>query len=222
MTWLIRYKLRNLGRKADPDKAFVKRLENRLLAEAGMAKPGFAPVFRWAAAGVLATVVLGATGTYAYASDEVLPGDLLYPVRRGLETAEEKVAWPEQRKLKVQLKHLQRRLKEDGLLMKRSGKLPDARLTEFHGELETIIDKTGKLAGEELPQLDRQAADLAESYSDLTENSDSMTDILVDRQQDALKRKLDKMEQRRQKTFYKVIKKIEQRKARGEQRRGER
>jgi len=217
MPWLIEHNLRRLGRKADPDRTFVKRLENRLLLDADFRKPSFSPVLRWATVATLvAGIGLGTTGAYAYASDDVLPGDALYPVKQGIEAIEEKTAWQEQRKIRIEQKHLQRRLKEDELIMKRFGKLPDKRLSQFHDKLDTLIEKSTKLPDADLAEIDAKTADLAERYSDLTENSASTTEKLVEKEQGKLKDRLEKMDEKRQKAFDKVRRKIERKRTKTE------
>lgn len=91
----------------EPDPAFVADLRDRLLAEAESvlvaaaaeradadARLRLAPVTprvrrrrRRLAAAVSGAVLVGASATMAYASQTALPGDGLYPVKRGLENA---------------------------------------------------------------------------------------------------------------------------------------
>lgn len=215
MNWLIEHKLRRLGAKADPDRAFVKRLENRLIQESGLVKPSFSPVLRWAAvASLIVLVGGGATSAYAYESEGILPGDTLYPLKLEVEGLVEKAAWKSSWKAEIELDHLKRRLKEDVLTVKRDGHLPDKRLEAFHAQLEKSIDKVSELSDADHPKLDGMAADLAENYSDLLDNPASTTADLAQKEQKKLKDKVEKLDDHRRKVYEKVRLKIENREAR--------
>ena len=218
MPWIIEHKLRRLSRHADPEPAFVKRLEDRLLYEAGLGNPRFSPVLRWATIATLVIGVgLGTTGAYAYASDGVLPGDALYPIKMKIETLEVKIARQDQRKLKIELKHLQRRLKEDALVMKRFGKLPDQRVSQFSDQLESIIERAGQGKDIDLSSIDDQVVELANRYADLIDNAASMTTNLAKKEQIKFKAKLEHIKTKKQKTFDKLRQKTEQRSLRNTQ-----
>ncbi|MFA5185535.1 MAG: DUF5667 domain-containing protein [Patescibacteria group bacterium] len=164
MEWLLKRKLTKLGHKADPDKAFTDRLE--LLLMPGAKAKGFGlPAWKLAAVPALALIlVVGTTGTYAYASTDVLPGNPLYAVKKGLEKVEEKTTVKPQTKLLVQIKHLERRLQEDKVLLNRNKKLPQARLKDFQVQLRSLMDQAGKLPEKQRMTLDHQLAKIASGY----------------------------------------------------------
>lgn len=214
MNWLIEYKLRRLGERASPDPAFIKSLEAKLMPEKTVLKTRIPLVLRWSA--VALSVVLvggGATSAYAYASDGIMPGDELYPVKLKVEELVEKTAWRPDWKARVELSHLERRLKEDRLAVEREGRLSDKRLEAFHSRLEKSIDQVSVLAEDEHPKMDALAAELADQYSDLLDNPASTTVDLAQKEQERFKAKVDKLDDRRRQAYEKVRQKIERREA---------
>jgi len=111
MNWFFGRELDRLGRQADPDRRFVRSLEKRLKQEVGH------PVWwvQWSkiASGVSLSLVLasGATGVYAYTSDDVTPNHPLYALRTTIEDVEQQTATTPQAKVVVTQKVAQRRLK---------------------------------------------------------------------------------------------------------------
>ncbi len=73
-------------------------------------------VFRVATAFVLAAVVVGATGAYAYASPTVTEGTVLYPVKKTLEKVGEKLQVTPEKKAVFLLKQIDRREAEKKVL----------------------------------------------------------------------------------------------------------
>jgi hypothetical protein len=209
MLWYIERKLGRLRRLAEPDEQFLTNLERRLEIGNPRIPSTFLFKFRFAAVSVGALIIfLGTTSTYAYASDQVLPGTFLYPLRLGLESIESRAVVTEDAKVTTQIKHLERRLAEDKLVAQRSGKLPDARLEEFHSALDSIIDKAGQAPSDKSDGYDKSAARLAEKYIELTGNDASATRDLVGDKAQKLKDRLDKLNEKRKNTYANVRSKL--------------
>lgn len=155
MDLFLKYKLRQLGRKAEPEKTFVADLYRKIEAEFEP-KQAIIPVWKLAAVPALALIMtLFGTGVYAYASDDVLPGNPLYPVKQGLEKVEEKLAIRKQAKLYVAVKHLERRLKEDKALFIRQKTVPETRLKEFKNKYQEIEGQVKKIPEGQRSALER-------------------------------------------------------------------
>ncbi len=98
MIWFLARKLRIMGKRADPRPAFARAMRADLIVKGYL--PRHPSLRRWmvrhaaAASIILTTMAVGATGAYAYSSDEVLPDHPLYPVRQTLERIEERVVAP--------------------------------------------------------------------------------------------------------------------------------
>ena len=88
---LIRWKLQRFGKRATPNR------EVHLLIRRGLQEAGYLPTpHAWwlmyaRKVGVISSVctmsIAGATGTYAYMSDDVVPNHPLYGVRQTIERA---------------------------------------------------------------------------------------------------------------------------------------
>ncbi|MBI5655195.1 hypothetical protein HZC53_06115 [Candidatus Uhrbacteria bacterium] len=164
MDIFLKYKLRRMGKKAEPEKAFVADLQRKIEAELG---PGRIRLAAWKLAAVPALVIVmavGGTGAYAYASDDVLPGNLLYPVRQGLEKVEEKLVIRQQAKLFVAVKHLERRLNEDKVMLNRQMNLREARLKDFKDKYQDIEGRVKKIP-------EGQRSDLEKALSNVSKRS---------------------------------------------------
>ena len=116
MRWQLSRALARLSRRVNPSRDFVVSLHRRL-EDAGYLAPTVrrTPVWKLCGAGVLALLlVFIGTGSYAYASDDVLPDHPLYPLRQTIERAELELAPIVTRtpKEKTQAKMLARRVKE--------------------------------------------------------------------------------------------------------------
>lgn len=217
MDWLLKRKLSKLGQKADPDKAFTDRLELLLMPE--LKAKGFGlPAWKMAAIPALAIVlVVGTTGTYAYASTDVLPGNPLYAVKKGLEKVEEKTTVKPQTKLMVQVKHLERRLREDKVLLNRNKRLPQARLKDFQSQLNSLMDQIGKLPEKQRTGLDHELAKIASGYYTLQSDVTSAgldakerleIDKLLDSSDRDIEARIDSMDASRKTEFKAVEEKI--------------
>ncbi|MCC6563421.1 hypothetical protein IT087_00845 [Candidatus Uhrbacteria bacterium] len=110
---MTRYKLWKMSRRAQPDAAFVARLETTLRERGAIGSRRVSPLFRMAAAACAVVLVLGgSTASYAYASESVLPDHPLYPLRETVESMEETAALSAEAKAAVQRKFVERRLNE--------------------------------------------------------------------------------------------------------------
>lgn len=120
MNWLFNRRLLKLGAHADPDRLFVYRLERRLRSMTGHPL-SWIPVRVWAFGSLsVLSLMVGGTGVYAYTSDQVLPGHVLYPLRQSIERIEERAAVTPASKQRIHVKHLQRRLHERALIIKKT------------------------------------------------------------------------------------------------------
>ncbi|MGE5425677.1 MAG: DUF5667 domain-containing protein [Bacillota bacterium] len=100
-----------LSRKAD--RLIKFRLEKTMVLSyfKRVAEGPQVPWPRAIVAGLALFMIFIATSVYAYASDKILPGDRIYPLKRAVEKIEEAVT-PGTAKIKVYEKHSSRRLQE--------------------------------------------------------------------------------------------------------------
>jgi hypothetical protein len=108
--------LKNMSRRAEPDRAFVRALKADLVGK----KPRNALFFAFRTAGALLVIALAlgsASCVYAYRSPNVLPDHPLYAVRRAVESAELSLVYmnPE-RAAEVAVKHFEKRVEEIGAM----------------------------------------------------------------------------------------------------------
>jgi len=109
-----------LGRSADWRLLLSLRL--KMLQKKLAAGLSGARMKRFSMAGVYALVlvlVFGSTSIFAYASESILPGDQLYPLKLAVEEVEKQIAITPKAKIKVRQKISERRMKE-AVLMSRS------------------------------------------------------------------------------------------------------
>lgn len=165
MNWNIKRKLKNISRESDPDPRFVRALELRIREEiAPNRRPWSA---RWKAA-VVAFSTLSATcmgaGTYAYASDTVVPGHALYPVREAMEKAELRFPGSE-RRTKTFVRHLRRRLQEQKMLESLPATMPIRHLDRYVETLDRTITETQRLDPEKRRQIDEMILEIERDFS---------------------------------------------------------
>ncbi len=114
MIWL-RLKLRKLKSESKPDQTFTIALKRELLSKQGQA-PVYRTtvIFRYAFAPIALALILGVgTTSYAYASPSVCNGNILYPLKSGVEQVERTVFYASpQAQVKYQVKTLERRADE--------------------------------------------------------------------------------------------------------------
>ena len=163
MNWLIEYKLRKLGERSNPDRAFVRSLEARIRTASGH-PTWWIHGWKWAVSrATIVTLVGSGTGAYAYSSDEVLPDHPLYGVRQQIENAEEAFAFTTERKANVQIKRLNRRLHENEILTARKKPLPKEDPAQFSNALQKMIDETSGLPEESQELVDKAIDTLQEN-----------------------------------------------------------
>lgn len=80
---------------------------------------------------VFTMTIAGATGTYAYVSDEVTPNSPLYPVRRTIERAELTLAVSPEAKARVKQRHTERRIHEALVIEKRKKRASDKKSAQI-------------------------------------------------------------------------------------------
>lgn len=123
MSLFLRLRLFLMGRRARPSNAFLNTLEKKLFPPEQITVMHRMRVLRFAAVPALLIVsLLAGTGSYAYSSDEVLPGDFLYPIRKNMEGLEFKLAAVTGMKDRVRIRQLERRAREKALLQEREQK----------------------------------------------------------------------------------------------------
>jgi len=170
MQWQLSRALARLSRRADPARDFVVSLHRRL-EEAGYLAPAVRrpPVWKLCGAGVLALLlVFIGTGSYAYASDDVLPDHPLYPLRQTIENAELNLSpmVTHAPKEKIQAKILARRLKEIKIIREKKHALPT---DQKKNVLKDVRDGSATLEHASstsmfLPVLLHEAKDEADAY----------------------------------------------------------
>jgi len=95
ITWILQWKLSRMARRAKPDRAFVLTFAQTLRERGYLSSrpPLMGPAWKMATAtlGIVASLAVG-TSSYAYMSDEVVPGHPLYAVRTEIEKVETHLA----------------------------------------------------------------------------------------------------------------------------------
>jgi hypothetical protein len=110
--------LKNFSSEAKPEKMFMRSLEKKLqkqFAETYSQKQSFFSRFfklKLQFASALVAIFFTSTTIYAYASDTVVNGDLLYPLKLGTEKVEGLLAITPERKVEYYNKMADRRMKE--------------------------------------------------------------------------------------------------------------
>jgi hypothetical protein len=146
MNLILEYKLKRLGRRGKPSKAFVDALQQKLIDKGASVIPvkaGVQPVLMRFAAAALSIVILFSVGTsaYAYSSDEVTPDHPLYGVRQTVESAEEAIAVTPAWKERVRQKHLIRKQKEIERMLERMPNLKDRPEGQALQRVESILKR---------------------------------------------------------------------------------
>ena len=119
MNWLIERKLRKIGEKTSPDKAYVSALQKTLQTQVGH------PMWwvEWKKIAIVSltsfSLIAGGTGVYAYSSDDVTPDHPLYALRQEIESVETSVAVTPEERTHVEQKHQQRRDHEQQVMEER-------------------------------------------------------------------------------------------------------
>ncbi len=110
--YFLKAKLRRLGRKAGPTRAFQDELFLRLVPKPVVSYRQHA--FRFAAVGMASLLVVFGTGTsvYAYDSPDVSDGHPLYPIKQGIERIEERFAANSEQRAEFHARMMGRRMAE--------------------------------------------------------------------------------------------------------------
>lgn len=146
----IRYQFWRIRGELKPNKQFKRALGSDLsLAWEARFQTNYywyqRTVFRLGAIGLLAALIIisSGTGAFAYYDPEVTVGKALYPVKRGLEKAEELITVTAEGEAKLYLKKMQRREAELAVLEIKRQKLEkiDSQLTNIKKELERAGDR---------------------------------------------------------------------------------
>ncbi len=205
MSFILRWKLKKLGEKANPSRDFVMSLEQRLKQENGH-PAWWIQWSRVAAIGASTFVLLASgTGAYAYTSDEVLPNHPLYGLREGIEQVETKLAVSPERKTKIRIKHLQRRLEEARKLQRKNVPIGKDRVIEAARKIRNEIEAVEKLPEKEHQKIEQDAIKLEKTKLKLLEESKAATksdqdrkqyEEILKREKEALKKKLERVQQR--------------------------
>jgi hypothetical protein len=115
MNRVTEWKLKKLAKRSGPSAAFRSRLRQRL-CEADPAAFGRAARQGWrVVAGSACAIVLAlgtTTGVYAYQSPDVVEGTTLFPIKHGIERAQEALAVTPEAKAEVHATLLERRVNE--------------------------------------------------------------------------------------------------------------
>lgn len=171
MNWFVKWKLHKISTKANPDPAFVLRLEKELTSRVGVSR-SWLTWGRMAVSTACTVAVLGSgTGAYAYTSDEVVPDHPLYAMRQTLEDVEMKLATTEEAKTHVEMKQLNRRIKEAQKLRSLNRPLQAAKLEQMSQKVQALIKKVD-LNDPKMKEEVRQAAlHIEKAHVDLLEGS---------------------------------------------------
>lgn len=223
--WMLARKLDRIGRRANPDREFVRALERRISANLGK-KRHLSTAFRLAAGSLAGmTLLFGSTAAYAYTSDDVLPDHPLYPLRETIEQAEDALAPTPQIRAAVRLNLVQRKLKERLLLDAKQKPVTREQVQKFVKNVEAAIDANGGLKEDKREEFDRSTARAEAVYADALENAKEKTgnteekkkiDAIIETQTGILDERVKMLQEKRREQFKKLM---ERRKAILEQRR---
>lgn len=150
-TFLI---LRSVRRATRPRVAFRRALDARLASE--MSQKGVRVGF-WASLRpqtlalpltIIGLIVLCGTGSYAYASETVVDGHPLYGLRRTVEQLEDLTVTNPQKKAELELRRVDRRLKEVERILRTRPALVAPTLRAVEDNLDNSVDAMTRLSPE--------------------------------------------------------------------------
>ncbi len=211
MPWLTEFKLKQLGKKAEPDVEFRHRLRTRLCSEIGL-KPVIFPIWKMAVSG--ATVLflaISGTGVYAYTSPSVLPETPLYTVRLALEKIEEKTAILPNWRAKVVIKHLEKRISENEILKQKNKPITDERVRMFGKNLRQAMDKTESLPEKQKKSTDRVLDQLEMKHENMLSNEKKSLERTLKQEREKIKERIQKMDEKRKEHFKRILERDGQR-----------
>jgi len=138
--YFLKAKLRWVGRKANPTRAFKDELFLRIVPKPVVSYRQHA--FRFAAVGMASLLVVFGTGTsvYAYDSPDVSDGHPLYPIKQGLERIEERFAATPETRAEFHAKMMERRIAEAERLDQTQEQIPKI-LESAAAELDLSVEE---------------------------------------------------------------------------------
>lgn len=182
MEWFLQRKLQKISKKAEPSRNFVFQLEKALKKDIGHP-------FWWmqwskvAASLACVTMALGSgTGVYAYSSEEVVPEHPLYGVREQIEQVETKLAFSEQAKTEVEIKHLKRRVLEAQKLRELHRPLQAAKIEKLLQRVQGVSQKMQQASPEMQNTLGQSVERLRQAQVDLMEKTEQASSIKEEKQ----------------------------------------
>ncbi len=200
--WLLERKLKHLGQKADPSPAFLRSLEKQLKQKSGH---GTWWIQGWkVAVGGLTAVSLmsGATGVYAYNSEDVTPDHPLYSVRTALETVETSMATNPEQKARVGIKHLERRVKEQQVMQSKHKPVTKDVIKNIETSLDSQIDENDALATSTRQEMDEKLGTLKEQHVHLLKQ-DVVSSTEMDAEIEHLNTKIEHLDGQRKSSIQK-------------------
>ncbi len=149
-SWLFRARLRLARRRAVPSRPFRRRLWGRLSATLQARRVPSSVWYRTrgfrlaiSSFSSLAVCASFATGAYAYASPTVGPDSILYPVKRQIETVEERLQRTPNAKAEFYLKTIRKRESEAVVerIEHKSTRMTEAEIKSLKTRLRTVSAK---------------------------------------------------------------------------------
>lgn len=194
----LKRQLKKLQASSAPTDEFRGTLRAQLLAEHANLYPqarGFAWSRAFAVPVALCVVVMTmGTGTYAYASPAVTDGDVLYPVKQGIEEVEAQFYRSPEAAARFEARMLERRLAEAEYLAERREDIRE-QLNLVAEQLDLSLDRVEQLQENEelrtqiISRLENQTGryqDLVIEYlEEATESEEATTGDLIEAVQDA-------------------------------------
>lgn len=182
MEWFLQRKLQKIAKKAEPSRDFVLQLEKTLKQDIG--HPFWWMQWSKVAASLACTsVVLGSgTGVYAYTSDDVLPEHPLYGVREQIEQVETKLAFSDQAKTEVEMKHLKRRVNEAQKLRELRRPLQAAKIETLLQRVQSVSKRVEQSSPEVKAKLDQSVHRLKQAQMDMMEKTEQATSAKEEKQ----------------------------------------
>lgn len=171
MNWFVKWKLHKISIKANPDAAFVLRLEKELVSRIGVTTPWLTWGRMAVSTACIITVLGSGTGAYAYTSDEVVPDHPLYGMRQTIENVEMKLATTEEAKTHVEMKQLNRRIKEAQKLRALNRPLQAAKLEQMSQKVQALIKKVDVNDPKMKEEVRQAALHIEKAHVDLLEGS---------------------------------------------------
>ncbi len=212
----IKRQFKRISKEADPDPRFVRALELRIREEISPRHPW---ALRWKTAAVGLTsagMMLVGAGSYAYASDTVVPGHTLYPVRETIERAEERLAFRPSWKAGVHLRHLARRLHEQEVIERHASDLPTRHLELYNETMNRTVEALPMLPPPTRERVDRRLIELERMYRErvpvesdrITDEQAAMYRHILDAKRDQIRERYESLspeEQTRLRELYQLI-----------------